>query len=552
MKKIITFFILLLCTLSVQLAEAQDRYVDEIFSEVSVTPDVVYGGNGTLLFFAQTMGDITYQELMMDIYEPVGDTQAERPLVLVFHNGNFLPPVTNGQISGLRTDSSAVEVCKQLARRGFTAASVSYRLGWNPLAQSQPERALGLIQAAYRGVQDGRTAIRFFNKTYEDDGNPYKIDPTKITVWGNGTGGYLVLGLTGLSAYEEIITTTNTAGKFLLDLNGDMVPETPMIVEAFHGDINGEVTTVVPMGGGFGLMEGDTSNYANHVGYSNTHHLSINVGGALGDISWLDDNTTPMISVQSPFDQFAPYNDDILLVPTTGDPIVQVQGAQKIGEWLESSGTNQQWKDYGFNDAVTMEAMTNSTVSAMHPYYEGVYPLFNPVNSLGQEEGVVLNWWNPTDPTPVTSPCGGIPWNMCPHPSGVSFHESGLVLNEGMSAAKAKANIAKVMSYFIPRACMALGMQCEGINASAEEALLDESLVEMMPNPASDLVIVRTANNKMIQSIELYTIDGRLISSNTNVNNTQTEIQVSNQVTGMYIVKIYLEEGIVAKKLSVK
>lgn len=551
MKRIITFFILLLCTLSVQWAEAQDnRYVEEIFSEVSVTPDVVYGGNGTLLYFAQTMGDITYEELKMDIYEPVGDTQDERPLVLVFHNGNFLPPVTNGQISGLRTDSSAVEVCKQLARRGFTAASVSYRLGWNPLAASQPERALGLIQAAYRGVQDGRTAIRFFNKTYQEDGNPYSIDPNKITVWGNGTGGYLVLGLTGLSDYNEIPGASNPTGKFLLDLNGDMVPETPMIVEAFHGDINGEVTTVVPMDG-FGLMAGDTSNYANHVGFSNEHHLSINVGGALGDISWLDDNTTPMISVQSPFDQFAPYNDDILKVPTTGDPIVQVQGAQKIGEWLESSGTNQPWKDYGFSDATTMEAEANSA-TAGHDYYEGVYPLFNPVNSNGFDEGVVLNWWNPTDPTPVTSPCMGLPWNMCPHPSGGTFHDQGLALNENMSAAKSKANIAKVMNYFIPRACLALGMQCDGINASAEEALLDESIIDMMPNPASDLVIVRAANNKMIQSIELYTIDGRLISSATNVNSTQTEIQVNNQTTGMYIVKIYMEEGIVAKKLSVK
>ncbi len=552
MKRIITFFILLLCTLSVQWAEAQDRYVDELFTEVSVTPNVVYGGNGTLLFFAQTMGDITYQELMMDIYEPVGDTETERPLVLVFHNGNFLPPVTNGQISGLRTDSSAVEICKQLARRGFTAASVSYRLGWNPLADTQPERALGLIQAAYRGVQDGRTAIRFFNKTYEEDGNPYSIDPNKITVWGNGTGGYLVLGLTGLSFYDEIPGAENPAGKFLLDLNGDMVPETPMVRQEFHGDINGEVTTVVPMGGGFGLMEGDTSNYANHVGYSNEHHLSINVGGALGDISWLNDNMIPMISVQSPFDQFAPYDDDILKVPTTGDPIVQVQGAQKIGEWLESSGTNQQWKDYGFTDAVTMEAMTNSTVSGGHDYFEGVYPLFNPINSNGFDEGVVVNWWEPTDPTPLTSPCMGAPWNMCPHPDGGTFHDQGLALNENMSAAKSKANIAKVMDYFIPRACMALGMQCEGINASTQEALLDESLVEMMPNPASDLVTVKTANNAMIQSLELYTIDGRLISSNTNVNNSQAEVQVNNQTTGMYIVKIYLEEGVVAKKLSVK
>ena len=108
------------------------------------------------------------------------------------------------------------------------------------------------------------------------------------------------------------------------------------------------------------------------------------------------------------------------------------------------------------------------------------------------------------------------------------------------------------MNYFIPRACLALGMPCEGINAGTQEALLDASIIEMMPNPASDFVIIKTANNKMIQHLELYTIDGRLVSSTANVNNTQAEIKLDRTVTGMYIVKIYMEEGVLAKKLSVE
>jgi Secretion system C-terminal sorting domain len=550
MKKISTLFILLITMLSAQLSLAQDRYVDEIFDEVSVTSNVVYGSNGTLLFFAQTMGNIKLQDLKMDIYEPVGDTQAERPLVLVFHTGNFLPPVTNGQIAGLKTDSSEVEICKQLARRGFTAASVTYRLGWNPLAASQPERALGLIQAAYRGVQDGRTAIRFFNKTYEEDGNPYHIDPSRITVWGNGTGGYLTLALTGLSFYEEIPLASNPAGKFLLDVNMDGTPETPMVVPAFHGDINGEVLTVVPQNA-FGLMAGDTSNYPNHVGFSNTHHLGVNVGGALGDISWLADNTTPIISVQSPFDIFAPYDDAVLIVPTTGDPIVQVQGAKKIGEWLESSGTNQIWKDKNFNDPITLEAQNSSTQYGSHPFYEGVYPFYNAPNSNNIDEGVVLNWWNPTDPTPTTSPCMGLPWNQCPHPSGVSFHLNGLVLNEGMSAAKSKANIARIMSYVIPRACVALELECVGVTGT-EEPLLDASVITIAPNPASNFVTLASRDNQIIQQVELYNMEGRLMAAQYDVNAPQTDLEVNRQTPGMYIVKIYTAEGIVAKKLSVK
>ncbi|MEM7724251.1 MAG: hypothetical protein AAF376_18050 [Pseudomonadota bacterium] len=103
---------------------------------------------------------------------------------------------------------------------GEVVLLVSGPLEEGPLtgAYSSP-LALGLIQAAYRGVQDGRTAIRFFKKTVAEDGNPYGIDDSKITMWGNGTGGYLVLGVNGLSFYNEIPLAANPSGKFLLDVN---------------------------------------------------------------------------------------------------------------------------------------------------------------------------------------------------------------------------------------------------------------------------------------------------------------------------------------------
>ena len=134
---------------------------------------------------------------------------------MVFHTGNFLPPMLNRQIAGHRKDSSVVHICTELAKRGFVAAAVTYRSGWDPTATSQPVRALGLIQAAYRGMQDGRAAARYFRLTEAAAGNPFGIDPDKITAWGNGTGGYLVLGLAGLSDFNEILTTTNGPAKFL-------------------------------------------------------------------------------------------------------------------------------------------------------------------------------------------------------------------------------------------------------------------------------------------------------------------------------------------------
>ncbi|HHS95526.1 MAG TPA: T9SS type A sorting domain-containing protein, partial [Phaeodactylibacter sp.] len=459
-----------------------------------------------------------------------------------------------------KTDSSVVEICTQLAKRGFVAASCDYRLGWNPLAPTQPERALGLIQAAYRGVQDGRTAIRYFKKTAAENANPYGIDTTKIVAWGTGTGGYLVLGMAGLSSYNEIPITTNPPGKFLLDINPpDGTPETPMVVQEYHGDIEGKVLTVTP-DDAFGLPAGDTTNYPNHVEYSSDFQLTVNIGGAIGDISWLNDQTIPIISVQSYADMFAPYDDAILIVPTTGDPIVQVQGLKKIGESQEASGMNQAWKDHNINDAVTQTAMLNSSMwinpvdstEIGHPYYEGGFSWKKPNNSHGFDEGVVINWWDPNALSPPILPDfpNGLPWNALPHPSGGTFHDQGLALNEGMSAQKARANIAEIMAYVIPRTCITLGLDC--MITATEEPILEETLVSVAPNPSKGLFTISTEQNYSIKKVEVFDVSGQLVFSDDSVHSQNIQIQMNNRAAGMYFTKVYLEQGVVIKKLVIE
>ena len=543
MKNIFT--LLLLCVFAISV-NAQDRYLDEVFADVTVTTGVEYGINGTVLTLPSAM-EVVPESLLMDVYQPTGDTETARPLVLVFHTGNFLPNVTNGQIAGTRQDSSVVEICNRLARRGFVAASCDYRLGWNPLADSQPVRALGLIQAAYRGLQDGRNAIRYFRSDAAGT-NDWGIDTERITAFGVGTGGYLVLGMVGLSQYGEIVQTTNGPGKFLLDTNQDGVVETPMIIEAFHGDINGEVLTVTPLDGssvGFGLPPGDTTNYSNYAGFSSDFNLCVNVGGALGDISWLNDNTTPILSVQSPFDMFAPYDDAVLIVPTTGDPIVQVQGALAIGVAQEASGVNQLWKNATFNDAITQAAVDNSA-TAGHPYYEGTFPFIRPPNTLGLDEGVVMNWWDPAAISRV-----GLPWNALPYPTGGTFHDQGLILNEGMSAEKSRANLDDVLGYILPRACVALDLPCAANFTSAVEELLENSFVKVYPNPISNVANV-TTGDKNIVDILVYDIKGQLVRAERNINRNNFQFNRGDLIAGMYNMQIRFEEGVTTSQIIIK
>ena len=544
MKKLFTLNLLLLTFASVF---AQTRYVDEVFDEVEETTDVLYGVNATLLFLP-VFGEAVPEALYMDVYSPAGDVATDRPLVLLFHTGNFLPAITNGQIAGSRKDSSAVEMCRQLARRGFVAASVDYRLGWNPLAETQPERALGLIQAAYRGLQDGRNAIRYM-KTFATD---YGIDPEKIVMWGNGTGGYLVLGTAALDDYFEIVSTENGPGKFLLDADGDGVPETPMVVPQYHGDIEGKVLTVAP-DGAFGVPAGDTTNYVNFPDVSSEYALTVNVGGALGDVSWLDENTGPIISVQSPFDMFAPYDDAVLIVPTTGDPIVQVQGGLAISRRQNELGNNDSFANGIYNDAITQTAMDNSA-TAGHEYQEGLFPFIRPANSLGLDEGVVINWWDPNGLVTFLSDMGPVtaPLNMIPHPSGGTFHDQGLILNEGMSAEKARANIADIMDYVIPRTCLSLALpECDYLFTSTEDVLVDDSFLTISPNPVLDRMTIESAS-ELIQSVEVYNSNGQVVFRNTNINAQSFTIDRVSLGTGMFVVKTAFENGISTRKVMVK
>ena len=216
-------------------AGAQTRYLDEVFSDVTVTSDIQYGTNVTVITALQGLPPAA-QPLVLDLYEPTGDTETERPLLLYFHTGNFLPIYVNGSPQGTKTDSTAVEICTRYAKMGYVVASVDYRVGWNPTAATQSERTLQLIQAAYRGVQDSRTAVRFFRKTAAEDSNPHGIDTDKIGMIGEGTGGYITMASAGISSYNDIILDDMGAPitKFFYDPgDGSSIP---MVVEAIHGD----------------------------------------------------------------------------------------------------------------------------------------------------------------------------------------------------------------------------------------------------------------------------------------------------------------------------
>ncbi|MDH3243389.1 MAG: T9SS type A sorting domain-containing protein [Saprospiraceae bacterium] len=532
-----TLFLFSLVATSILVAQG-DRYLDQVFDEVEVTMNVPYGENYTVLALP-SVGHTVKQPLVMDVYQPAGDTIKGRPLVIYLHTGNFLPIRVNQGLTGSMRDSATVEVCTRLAKMGYVVASADYRLGWNPGAETQPLRALGLINAAYRGLQDTRTCIRYFKRDFTEFGDNYSIDTSKIVVWGQGTGGYIALATATLDDFFEIVTTTMPAGKFLTDLTGDGMPD-PMVTEMFNGDING--TSLATWPGGGTIPAGDTMCIPNHVGYSSDFQLVVNMGGALGDISWMDDATIPVIAYHVPLDQFAPYESRILVVPTTGDAIVEVQGSLTAVRKAVDLGLNDV---FGENNDIYTDAAIAASAAAGHEYVDGLYPLVVGLNVFMQPEGSPWDWWEPSAWDTIVHPSAG----MGPIPAGASYDVVARLTNAMMSPEKGRAYIDTIVGYYAPRAFAALGL-----GTSTDVTNLDRTEVgfSVGPNPSAGLLRMQSDSKNPMLRARIVDITGKTVWYHHQLNVSQYEVNHQGLSPGMYILEVGFDEGTVVEKIMVE
>lgn len=402
------------------------RYLSEVFTDVDVTSGVTYGVNATVIAYTQ-LGQAIPEELKMDIYEPNGDTETDRPLILYFHTGNFLPHPQNGGPSGTRTDLNVVEMCSRLARMGYVVASCDYRLGWNPVATEQDERVYTLINAAYRGVQDCRTAIRYFRKSVAENSDPYGIDPSRICVWGQGTGGYIAFAAATINAYADIAIPKFTHEIEVPPGSGNFIP-VPMVLEAVNGDIYGTSVGINP-------NDGDTLCYINHPGYDSDFNVMVNMGGACGDSTWVTANDPPMISFHAPSDPFAPYNVGTVIVPGFNLPVVEVSGSYHVQQLANALNLNQSFLNADLaSDVYTVQA------NLYNDGAYGLYPLNRPAGS--EADSAPWEWWTSDNVNNAT----------------------GLLTNPDMSQTKGETFLDSIQAYAAPRIMCALalpGSPCE-------------------------------------------------------------------------------------------
>lgn len=532
-------------------AHAQ-RYINEVFTnaQVTVTPDVIYGTNidflttnlsspnvpaeVTELQTAVTLGNpipaayfnpadpstaVKVTNVRMDIYQPdqAVDAETERPLVVYLHTGNALPPPINGSPNGTRKDSSAVEVCTRMARRGYVAVSMSYRLGWNPLAATEQERRGQLLNAIYRAIHDVRQCVR----TMKADAATYRIDPTKVIVIGEGTGGYISLANATLDEGSELFIP-----KFRPD--------------PFNPNVSYVDTTLVGNLSGF---NGQLALYRPN-GQDHETHFCVNLGGALADTSWLAPGDVPMVAFHTVFDPFAPFTEGIVIVPTTGGPVVPVQGSNLFMQLVNTYGNNSSFANLPSNNPFTNRARALYGTTQTHGNNsvqirtgtEGLFPLARPQwPAPAQEEASPWQWWDPNSPIAQTE--------VAP---GITAHVASLASNPDMSPTKARTYIDTIMGYMNPRIVCALQLgPCSLVGMDENDALA--AGVNVYPNPASDRFTV-SSEAALIERLEVYDINGRLVRS-TNVNAWQAVIERQGLIAGAYHVTLRFADGAVTRKL---
>jgi len=172
------------------------------------------------LYTIQTETDITYgtatdfagneRALSLDISYPTNDEPPAcgRPLLIAVHGGAWL--------AGSKSDAVPVRLREDFAKRGYTTASINYRLGqihtssqvhcnisnfgvaWDCLNMADTSE---WYRAYFRGIQDLNGAIRYLVNHAEE----YLINPDNIFLVGESAGGFITLGAGFIDEESEVL-----------------------------------------------------------------------------------------------------------------------------------------------------------------------------------------------------------------------------------------------------------------------------------------------------------------------------------------------------------
>ncbi|WP_209280322.1 T9SS type A sorting domain-containing protein [Neolewinella marina] len=518
--------------------QAQTRYLDAMFN-VSAPETVTYANNISIL-----TGTPTPTDLKMDVYQPVNDTAQLRPVVVTWHTGNFLPQVLNFSAYGDTKDSINVNLMRRVVSRGYVGISADYRKGWLPTADNQDVRTGTLLQAVYRASQDAHALARYLRKTVAEDGNPYRIDTSRIVYMGTGSGGYVVMAHATLDRIEEIATNPQ-----FYDEDGNLLVD-PAVLSNPQGTTQAQI------------------NIPNHVGYSSDVAMAVNIAGALGDSIWMEGkpNEPMILAYHSLTDPFAPYYAGTVIVPTTNQPVVDVAGSNLFIRRANALGLN---ADLEAANALTLDAKFGplatkiNQINAQYKQMQVKSPIPTATNDVFQYSrdnmfpfrysrvvGAPYNYFNTDRLSQLVAGYNAAFPNDTRDVNVIVAGEAQTNPNYNNPAA-ANLVIDTIMAHFLPRAY--IGLKLGDASTSIEEVMSNAAVgLDLYPNPTTGGFTVSVAENLRIRQIDVFDINGRNVARFTGLNQSSYNVERGDLPKGQYIVQLRLDEGTTARKVMLR
>lgn len=147
--------------------KAQERYIDSLFPVQKTITETYANKDG--------------QDLIVDIYQPEGDTLKSRPAIIFMHGGGFA--------GGTPKNKAEVGFAELAAKKGYVAVQISYRLTRKGKSFDCDFSKEGKIETFKKAAEDYLDAVSFMiaNK------DKYKIDTSKIIAGGSSAGAEAIL-----------------------------------------------------------------------------------------------------------------------------------------------------------------------------------------------------------------------------------------------------------------------------------------------------------------------------------------------------------------------
>jgi acetyl esterase/lipase len=499
-----TIYLALLIML-LSIASHGQRFLSEVFPSYSKTSNITYASNISIL-----SGTPTMTNLQMDVYQPAGvtDTMAKRPLVILLHSGSFLPPYFNGQLMGNRVDSGLEFICKSFARRGYVVANIDYRLGWAPTHSSLDIRRGTIILAAYRAVQDVKAAVRFFRKDAAT-ANTYMIDPNRVIVGGEYTGGLVAMNFAVLTSQSQVAIPKFISN--ITDASFGFIAGLPYIRDSIVGDLDGY--------GGIPAM----NNPNNSPGYSGKANFVFGYEGVVGDSSWVTSGLPPMVFMHRIHNQEnSPYGHGVIAVQNPPNPplfVVDVSGSGFVIPRTNARGNNASFNPNGFTDPYTLRA------NAINGGQDGLFPVVF--------DTAAIAWF---DSTSAVTECQayGVPLPNCIY----AYQQEA-----GHTKPRALAYIDTLMNYVNPRIVKSLFSP----NPTGIETPQNGGGVVVYPNPSKGEFVVSSV--KGIDAIIIKDLSGRLIRRLNPKQEREVQIRLTGFPSGLYIVTVQCQDATITRRV---